>query len=165
MRVKPDRGRPIRLWALTVRRLPLGMAGRPYRTGRSARDPGRAPGVLLDRGQRKRDLYGTLGVLLAIVFSAYLLAVAIVLGAHVSAEVSRLPDEAALDSALRADSTGVPVRRRVLDGPARPVRPQPHGQRRLTAAQAPAARSSRPNTTIPWTTYTQRAKTASDHHG
>jgi hypothetical protein len=49
--------------------------------------------------------------------------------------------------------------------PARPVRSQPRGQRRLTAAQAPAARSSRPNTTIPWTTYTQRAKTASDHHG
>jgi membrane protein len=36
-------------------------------------------------------IYGTLGILLAIVFSAYLVAVAIVYGAHVAAQASRLP--------------------------------------------------------------------------
>jgi hypothetical protein len=91
------------------------VVGRPYGTGRSARGPGRPPGVLSIAGS-VNAIYGTLGVLLAIVFSAYLLAVAIVLGAHVSAQVSRLADEAALERALHADSTGAPVRRRVLDG-------------------------------------------------
>jgi membrane protein len=37
-------------------------------------------------------IYGTLGTLLAIVFSAYLVAIAIVYGAHVAAQASRLPE-------------------------------------------------------------------------
>jgi membrane protein len=45
-------------------------------------------------------IYGTLGILLAIVFSAYVVAVVIVFGAHVGAQVSKLPDQAAIERAL-----------------------------------------------------------------
>jgi membrane protein len=38
-------------------------------------------------------IYGTMGLLLAVVFSAYLIALAVILGAHVSAETSRPPAE------------------------------------------------------------------------
>lgn len=47
-----------------------------------------------------RAVYGTLGVLLGIVFSAYLDAIAVVLGAHVAAEASRLPSGTAIDRAI-----------------------------------------------------------------
>ena len=45
-------------------------------------------------------VYGTLGVLLAVVFSAYLDALAIVFGAHVAAQAALLPSAAAMDRAL-----------------------------------------------------------------
>jgi membrane protein len=48
-------------------------------------------------------VYGTLGVLLAVVFSAYLDAIAVVFGAHVAAQASLLPSGAALDRALEAE--------------------------------------------------------------
>jgi membrane protein len=38
-------------------------------------------------------IYGTMGLLLAVVFSAYLIALAVIFGAHVSAETSRPPAE------------------------------------------------------------------------
>jgi membrane protein len=44
-------------------------------------------------------VYGTLGVLLAVVFSAYLDAIAIVFGAHVAAQAALLPTGAAIDRA------------------------------------------------------------------
>jgi len=59
-------------------------------------------------------LYGTLGVLLAIVFSAYLDAIAIVYGAHVAAQASLLPSGSAIDRALEAE-TGPSVGRYLLD--------------------------------------------------
>jgi membrane protein len=45
-------------------------------------------------------VYGTLGVLLAVIFSAYLDALAIVYGAHVAAQAALLPSGAAMDRAL-----------------------------------------------------------------
>jgi membrane protein len=51
-------------------------------------------------------VYGTIGALLAVVLSAYFVAIAIVFGAHVSAQVARLPDTAAIDSALEQDEGG-----------------------------------------------------------
>lgn len=51
-------------------------------------------------------VYGTIGALLAAVLSAYFVAIAIVFGAHVSAQVARLPDTAAIDSALEQASGG-----------------------------------------------------------
>jgi membrane protein len=51
-------------------------------------------------------VYGTIGALLAAVLSAYFVAIAIVFGAHVSAQVARLPDAAAIDSALEQDEGG-----------------------------------------------------------
>jgi membrane protein len=48
-------------------------------------------------------IYGTLGILLAVVFSAYLVAIVVVFGAHVGAQVSLLPDEAAIEHALDAE--------------------------------------------------------------
>jgi uncharacterized BrkB/YihY/UPF0761 family membrane protein len=51
-------------------------------------------------------IYGTLGILLAVVFSAYLVAIVIVAGAHVSAQVSLLPDAAAIEHALEGGSVG-----------------------------------------------------------
>lgn len=51
-------------------------------------------------------VYGTIGALLAAVLSAYFVAIAIVFGAHVSAQVARLPDTAAIDSALEQGSGG-----------------------------------------------------------
>ncbi len=51
-------------------------------------------------------VYGTIGALLAVVLSAYFVAIAIVFGAHVSAQVARLPDAAAIDSALEQENRG-----------------------------------------------------------
>jgi membrane protein len=51
-------------------------------------------------------VYGTIGALLAVVLSAYFVAIAIVFGAHVSAQVARLPDAAAIDSALEQEHGG-----------------------------------------------------------
>jgi membrane protein len=59
-------------------------------------------------------VYGTLGLLLAVVFSAYLDAVAIVYGAHVAAQASLLPTAASIDRALEEDE-GTPVGRYLLD--------------------------------------------------
>ena len=59
-------------------------------------------------------LYGTLGVLLAIVFSAYLDAIAIVYGAHVAAQASLLPSGSAIDRALE-EETGPSAGRYLLD--------------------------------------------------
>jgi membrane protein len=61
-------------------------------------------------------VYGTLGVLLAVVFAAYLDAVAIVYGAHVAAQAALLPTAAAIDRALEHESEeGRPVARYLLD--------------------------------------------------
>ena len=51
-------------------------------------------------------LYGTLGILLAIVFSAYLVAIAIVYGAHVAAQASRLPEGLAAEPEQRHSMRG-----------------------------------------------------------
>jgi membrane protein len=51
-------------------------------------------------------VYGTIGALLAVVLSVYFVAIAIVFGAHVSAQVARLPDAAAMDRALEQDNGG-----------------------------------------------------------
>lgn len=57
-------------------------------------------------------VYGTLGVLLAVVFSAYLVAIAIVYGAHVAAHAARLPSAAAIDRAIEDDRLhGMPAGR------------------------------------------------------
>jgi membrane protein len=58
-------------------------------------------------------VYGTLGVLLAVVFSAYLDAIAIVYGAHVAAQAGLLPSAAAIDRALK--EPGIPMGRYLLD--------------------------------------------------
>ena len=59
-------------------------------------------------------VYGTLGVMLAVVFSAYLDAVAIVYGAHVAAQASLLPTGASIDLALEQEQR-TPVARYLLD--------------------------------------------------
>jgi len=51
-------------------------------------------------------VYGTIGALLAVVLSVYFVAIAIVFGAHVSAQVARLPDAAAMDTALEQEKGG-----------------------------------------------------------
>jgi membrane protein len=51
-------------------------------------------------------VYGTIGALLAVVLSVYFVAIAIVFGAHVSAQVARLPDAAAMDRALEQENGG-----------------------------------------------------------
>ena len=51
-------------------------------------------------------VYGTIGALLAVVLSVYFVAIAIVYGAHVSAQVARLPDAAAMDRALEQEKGG-----------------------------------------------------------
>jgi membrane protein len=51
-------------------------------------------------------VYGTIGALLAVVLSVYFVAIAIVFGAQVSAQVARLPDAAAMDRALEQDNGG-----------------------------------------------------------
>jgi len=51
-------------------------------------------------------VYGTIGALLAVVLSVYFVAIAIVFGAHVSAQVARLPDTAAMDRALEQENGG-----------------------------------------------------------
>lgn len=61
-----------------------------------------------------RAVYGTLGVLLGIVFSAYLDATAVVLGAHVAAEASRLPSGASIDRAIEQERAGGPSAGRLL---------------------------------------------------
>jgi membrane protein len=61
-------------------------------------------------------VYGTLGVLLAVVFSVYLDAIAVVYGAHVAAETSRLPTAEAIDRALAHEKEhGTPPGRFLLD--------------------------------------------------
>jgi uncharacterized BrkB/YihY/UPF0761 family membrane protein len=74
-------------------------------------------------------VYGTLGVVLAVVFSAYLDAIAIVYGAHVAAQASLLPTSASIERALEQDRCDdAPLKRRLLDklgawfGGARPRR-------------------------------------------
>jgi membrane protein len=59
-------------------------------------------------------VYGTLGVLLAVVFSAYLDAVAIVYGAHVAAQASLLPTAASIDRELEQEEA-TPLGRYLLD--------------------------------------------------
>lgn len=59
-------------------------------------------------------VYGTLGVLLAIVFSAYLDALVIVYGAHVAAKAALLPSAAAIDRELEKGA-GAPVGRSLVD--------------------------------------------------
>jgi membrane protein len=51
-------------------------------------------------------VYGTMGALLAVVLSIYLVAIAIVFGAHVSAQVARLPDVATMDRAIEDGGGG-----------------------------------------------------------
>jgi membrane protein len=61
-------------------------------------------------------VYGTLGVLLAVVFSAYLDAIAILYGAHVAAQAVLLPHGADIDRALAEDkASGQPIGRYLLD--------------------------------------------------
>jgi uncharacterized BrkB/YihY/UPF0761 family membrane protein len=59
-------------------------------------------------------VYGTLGVLLAVVFSAYLDAIALVYGSHVAAQASLLPTGASIDRAFEQEPR-VPVARYLLD--------------------------------------------------
>jgi len=64
----------------------------------------------------KSAVYGTLGVALAVVFSAYLDAVAIVYGAHVAVQVGRLSTAASIDRALEEENGNrPPMGRSVLD--------------------------------------------------
>lgn len=58
-------------------------------------------------------VYGTLGVLIAVAFAAYLDALAIVYGAHVAAQASRLPSAAAIDRELEKGA-GEPIGRFVI---------------------------------------------------
>jgi membrane protein len=58
-------------------------------------------------------VYGTLGILLAVVFSAYLDAIAIVYGAHVAAQASLLPTGASIDLALEREK-GAPATRQLI---------------------------------------------------
>jgi membrane protein len=51
-------------------------------------------------------VYGTIGALLAVVLSVYFVAIAVVFGAHVSAQFARLPDAAAMDTALEQENGG-----------------------------------------------------------
>jgi membrane protein len=61
-------------------------------------------------------VYGTLGVLLAVVFSAYLDAVAIVFGAHVAAQAALLPTAESIDRAVELQKQeGTPVGRYLLE--------------------------------------------------
>ena len=60
-------------------------------------------------------VYGTMGALLIITFSVYLGAIAIVLGAHVSAQVPLLPTLRAREDALTGDETPAPAGRRLID--------------------------------------------------
>ncbi|HEX6010738.1 MAG TPA: YihY/virulence factor BrkB family protein [Geminicoccaceae bacterium] len=59
-------------------------------------------------------VYGTLGVLLAVVFSAFLDALAIVYGAHVAAQAALLPSAAAIDNELEKRA-GTPPGRFVVN--------------------------------------------------
>jgi membrane protein len=61
-------------------------------------------------------VYGTLGVLLAVVFSVYLDAIAVVYGAHVAAQAALLPTADAIDRALAEEKEhGTPPGRFLLD--------------------------------------------------
>jgi membrane protein len=61
-------------------------------------------------------VYGTLGVLLAIVFSAYLDAIAIVYGAHVAAQAARLRSPGSIDRAVEQEKGHrIPAGRYLLD--------------------------------------------------
>jgi membrane protein len=61
-----------------------------------------------------RAVYGTLGLLLGIVFSAYLDAIAVILGAHVAAEASRLPSGASIDRVIEQERAGGPSAGRLV---------------------------------------------------
>ena len=61
-------------------------------------------------------VYGTIGGLLAAGLGVYLGCVVIVAGAHVSAQLARLPDAAAIDAEIAAESgTGTPAGRFILN--------------------------------------------------
>jgi membrane protein len=62
-------------------------------------------------------VYGTLGALLAAMFGVYIQAIVVVVGAHVAAELARLPDAAAIDAAIEAESEGegTPIGRFLLN--------------------------------------------------
>lgn len=60
-------------------------------------------------------VYGTIGGLLAAGFAVYLGCVVLVAGAHVSAELSRLPTGRSIDSAIAGESPGRPAGRFLLD--------------------------------------------------
>jgi membrane protein len=59
-------------------------------------------------------IYGTLGALLAIVFSVYLAAIALVYGAHVAAQAALFPSGAAIDRELEKGD-GTPLGRLLLE--------------------------------------------------
>ena len=60
-------------------------------------------------------VYGAIGGLLAAGFGVYLACVVVVAGAHVSAQLARLPTGEAIDSAIAREPPGKPVRRFLLD--------------------------------------------------
>lgn len=61
-------------------------------------------------------VYGTMGALLAVVFSAYLGSIAIVAGAYVAAEASRQPSDADVDAAvMHAQPDGSHAQASVVD--------------------------------------------------
>jgi membrane protein len=61
-------------------------------------------------------VYGTIGGLIAAGFGVYLACVVVIAGAHVSAQLARLPSARAIDSALAREGPGKPVGRFLLDG-------------------------------------------------
>jgi membrane protein len=62
-------------------------------------------------------VYGTLGALLAAIFAIYIQAVVVIVGAHVAAQLARLPDGAAIDAEIEAESGGesTPIGRFLLN--------------------------------------------------
>jgi membrane protein len=60
-------------------------------------------------------VYGAIGGLLAAGYAVYLSCVVIVAGAHVSAQLARLPTGPAIDSAIAGEGPGKPVGRFLLD--------------------------------------------------
>ena len=60
-------------------------------------------------------VYGAIGGLLAAGFGVYLACIVVVAGAHVSAELARLPTGGAIDSAIAGEPPGRPIRRFLLD--------------------------------------------------
>lgn len=60
-------------------------------------------------------VYGTIGGLLTAGYTVYLACVVVVAGAHVSAQLARLPTGQAIDSAIAGEPPGKPVGRFLLD--------------------------------------------------